>query len=253
MDGFYAPFYKNLLFFFLLYYMLDFFSLFIDSKINLTNNNAMSNIIKEILDDINLQPNKSTLILKWVTRISLGLIGGAFILGQLKVSHLNRLGSFEKTLNENTQSLIELREDMNNKFDALNARIDKIYVDGYNAFNDFQELNKKQLELIIDYNKSDKEMLKRMLDITTMENNKYVENQLQTSKVESNKIYEMPKQKEYKTMITIVPKETKDTIYNVIGATKDFLDKIDKNKYIIEEIAKNKDYHELYDIKYKIK
>lgn len=145
----------------------------------------MGNIFTDIVEDVQVKPSKSKLVLKWVVRIAVLLISGAFIYGQVKTVRLNRINNMEKaveTLNTNT---VELRNEVKSGFNLLDNRIDKVYDDGFKAFNDFQQYNNKQLGMIIDYSGSNKEMLKRMLEITIMEKTKSVENQLQQAKSES--------------------------------------------------------------------
>jgi hypothetical protein len=145
----------------------------------------MGNIYNDIVDDINLKPTKSKILLKWVLRIAVFLIGVAFVLGQIKIKQLNKVSNIEKSLQENTKATIELRQEMNNGFKAVDSRINKIYVDGNKAFNDWTMFSKEQLKMIIDYGQSNKEMLKRMLDLNMNEKSKVIENQLEESKTTS--------------------------------------------------------------------
>jgi hypothetical protein len=142
----------------------------------------MGNIFTDIVEDVQVRPNYSKIVLTWVVRIAVILIGAAFTYGQVKSVRLNKIGDMENSLIENTRAVIDMRQEMKNGFDNLNLRVDKVYDDGFKSFNDFQIYNKKQLEMIIDYGKSDKEMLKRMLDITSMEETKSIENKIQQAK-----------------------------------------------------------------------
>jgi hypothetical protein len=143
-----------------------------------------SNIIKEFIEDVNIKPSKSKLVIKWLIRIAIFLISIAFVLGQIKIKSINKVNNFEKSLQENTKATVELKEEMKNGFDKVNKRIDKVYDDGYNAFNNYQQYNNKILGMILDYGKSDKEMLKRMLDVMTIEKSKEIQNQLERAKTE---------------------------------------------------------------------
>jgi len=142
----------------------------------------MSNIIDDVFQDIEVRPKKSKIILKWTIRISIILISAAFIVGQFKIVYFNRLNNIEKSIENNNLELKKTNDKIDIEFDKINTRIDNIYVDGVNAFIEFNDYNKKQLELIIDYNKTDKTFLKRMLDINTIEKNKNVENKLKQIK-----------------------------------------------------------------------
>lgn len=142
----------------------------------------MGNIFSDIVEEVQVKPSHSKTLLKWVVRLSIIFIGAAFTYGQIKTIRLNRLEKIEGEMIINTSSIEDLHEKMDDGFDMVNNRIDRVYIDGFNAFSDFQQYNKKQLELIIDYSKSDKEMLKRMLDVVSTEETKKVENQLEQAK-----------------------------------------------------------------------
>jgi hypothetical protein len=221
----------------------------------------MSNIINDIVEDIEVKPSKSKLVIKWVVRISVGLISVAFVFGQLKMSHLNKLDDMQKSLETQSKEMGDLKQEMTDGFTGVNDRIDKVYDDGFKAFNDFQQYNNKQLGMIIDYSKSDKEMLKRMLEITTMEKTKSVENEIQQAKNESVipefNIAVKPisgekkaKNGEFMSCIQSVAVNSTDTAYYVQGATKDFMNKLDRNKYRVEDITNSVKYPGLYDFRY---
>ena len=142
----------------------------------------MGNIFSDITEDINLRPTKSKILLKWVIRIAVALIILAFGYGQYKVIRLNKMAEIEKAVQEQTKVTKELKEEMNNGFEKVNGRIDKVYDDGIKSFNDHQMFTKKQLELVIDFGQTNKILLKQMLDLNISENNRNVENNLQQAK-----------------------------------------------------------------------
>jgi hypothetical protein len=142
----------------------------------------MRNIFSEITDDINIKPDKSKKVLKWVIRIAVFLITGAFVLGQIKINTLNKITNIEKSLQDNTQAVKDLRQETQAGFKTVNLRIDKVYDDGLKVFNDFQEYNKKQLGLIIDYGQTNKSILKQILDINSLEKSKSIESQIERAK-----------------------------------------------------------------------
>lgn len=145
----------------------------------------MGNILNDIVDEVNIKPSKSKAVIKWIISIALSLITLAFVFGQFKSSFFSRMDKFEKTLDDNTKSTTELRTEMKSGFDAVNLRIDKVYNDGYKAFDDFQQYNNKQLGLIIDYGSTNKDLLKRMLEVNTLEKTKNVESSLEQAKKEN--------------------------------------------------------------------
>lgn len=148
----------------------------------------MSNIIADITEDIDIKikPNKVNFYVKWGGIIAGILISGAFIYGQFSTNHLNRLEDIEKNVKENTETTTQLMQEMTNGFNNVNARIDKVYDDGYLIYNDFQQYNKKQFELFIDYGYSNKDLLKRMLDLNNAEKNKDFEIKVQQAKKNNN-------------------------------------------------------------------
>jgi hypothetical protein len=109
----------------------------------------MGNIINDIVEEVNIKPNKSKLIIKWIVSISISLVGIAFVFWQFKTSFFNRIDRFEDTLKKNTSSIEELKLEINDGFNNVNWRVDKVYSDASEAFEGYQEFNKKQLILIL--------------------------------------------------------------------------------------------------------
>lgn len=219
----------------------------------------MGNILADIVDEVEIKPKLSKLVLKWVITIATSTIVIAFAFGQIKAMRVNRLDNFERVLDENTAAMVDLRTEMKVGIEGINSRIDKVYDDGYKAFNDFQIYNNKQLGMIIDYGKSDKEMLKRMLELTTMEKTKSVENEIQQAKQESitSNIRVTPlgnnraiATTQYKSLTHIVAVATKDTTFHLVGATKEYINTINRNKYQVGAIVESFNYPGLFDVKY---
>jgi hypothetical protein len=225
----------------------------------------MGNIINDIVEEVNIKPNKSKLIIKWVVSISISLIGLAFVFGQFKSSFFSRMDKFEESLNKNTVVVETMRTEMNSGFENVNARIDKSYIDGLTTLQDYQEFNKKQLILVLDYGQTNKALLKEMLEINMMEKAKNVENQVMKAKDEPIVLTEKPnlsinvrpvepkKAKEYISMTIMIELESNDTIFNVSGGTKEFVNKIDKNKYSLGAIVENETNPKTYDFSYRKK
>jgi len=142
----------------------------------------MSELAKDIVEIIDVKPNKTKVIIKWIITISLSLITLAFIFGQFKSSFFNRLDRIEKSVDGSAKATIDLKNEMLINFKLVNDRIDKVYTDGSKAFDDFQQYNNKQLGVIIDYGSSNKDLLKRMLEINTIEKTKNVQNELEQAK-----------------------------------------------------------------------
>ena len=142
----------------------------------------MGNIFSDIVEDIEVKPSKSKLVIKWVVRIAVALIAIAFVAGQVKIKSLNKVNNFDKSLQENTQAVKDLNKKVEDGFKAVNGRIDKVYDDGSKVFNDFTTFNKEQFKMVIDYGSTNKDMLKRMLDFNTLEKTKSIENQIEQAK-----------------------------------------------------------------------
>lgn len=147
----------------------------------------MRNIFEDIVEDIPVKPSKSKLVLKWVIRIAVILILGAFVLGQIKIKSLNKVSNFDKSLQENTKAIVDLNKRVEDGFKAVNGRINKVYDDGNKVFSDYVNFNKEQFKAVIDFGAGNKEMLKRMLDLNTLEKTKTIENQLEQAKTQSSK------------------------------------------------------------------
>jgi len=203
-------------------------------------------ILDDIVDEINIKPNKSKPIFKWVIRISFILIGSAFIVGQLKIKFFNKINEIQKSVDLNHNELIEIKKNMSDGFKDVNIRIDNVYVDGYSAFDEYVKYNKKQLEMIVDYGSTNKFLVKRMLEINVDENSKKIQNALEVSKNKNNKIH-FDNSNDVLFMYKKYDNDIKDTIYFVIGANKEYVNLKKNNCKIIGEIVKNVTYPNLFD------
>jgi hypothetical protein len=215
----------------------------------------MGSILADIVDDIEIKPNKTKLVLKWVVAVSGSLIATAFLLGQLKTKHINRLDRIET-------NQLEMKVENRNGFSNVNTRIDKVYDDGLVMFNDFQESNSKQLELIIDYGQDNKEMLKKMLEINTLERKQNIAIQAEQAKNENPVIgvrpqsdvsFEVVSADPYFGEAQFIEVETQDTLFQVRGATKKYINSINKRKYEIGAVIESSDYPGRYDFSYRNK
>ena len=222
----------------------------------------MGNIVNDIVDEINIKPNKTKLILKWVIGVSSTLIVTAFALGQFKASFFNRMDSFEEKLDKNTVAVEQLRTDVSTGFRDVDLKIDKVYDDALVISDDYREYNRKQLELVVDYGQENKDMLKRMLELNAMENKQSIASQVAQAKNNAPEfsigVHQVvddiqPKEDLYYNMVYFIEVETKDTIFNVIGATQDFINSIDREKYQVGAITDSHDYPNRYDFSYRNK
>jgi hypothetical protein len=223
----------------------------------------MGNIITDIVDEIQIKPNKAKLVIKWVVGVSITLITTAFVFGQFKASFFNKMDKFEEMLIENSKKTEQLSVEMDDGFTQVNEKIDKIYVDGFAAFNEFQKSNNEQLLLIIDYGSTNKDLLKRMIEFNTRETSQRVENQIQESKIQSNvntntqsggssvnqSQEENLRTKGYRSMLFVVTPKN-DTIFVVSGATREYFNSINRDKYNISEIYDNPVYSNLINFRF---
>jgi len=220
-----------------------------------------NNILNDIVDEVTLKPSKTKLVLKWVLSISGTLILAAFTFGQFRTSFFGRLDKIETKLELVNNTQTEIKAEVKDGFAGVNARIDKVYDDGYKEFDAFEQYNNKQLGLIIDYGKSDKELLKRMLELNTMEKTKSVESDLQQAKKEqpnvSIQIRPISKigftNSPYQNLLAATNTNDKDTTFTAIGATQEYINRIKKSNYIIGEINPSTKYSGLFDFTYKNK
>jgi len=216
----------------------------------------MGNIVADIVEDIEIKPSKTKLVLKWVVAVSGTLIATAFLLGQLKTKYVNRMDRIET-------NLVEIKSTQRTGFNDVNARIDKVYDDGFNIFHDFQEQNNKQLALIIDYGDDNKEMLKRMLELSSVQQQQQIGTQVEQAKnqpVPSSEISIQrvednipPTSDEYRGMAYFIEIETNDTIFQVTGATMKYYNNVDKNRYEIGALIESEKYPNRHDFAYRNK
>lgn len=96
----------------------------------------MSEILDDIFENVELKPNQTKKIVKWVIRIALVLIGIAFTLGGLKVSITNRIKNVEIKVIQTNKNLDRHKTENINRFDNidddiehLDERIDDLYKD----------------------------------------------------------------------------------------------------------------------------
>jgi len=214
-------------------------------------------IFEDFFMDINVKPSKSKLVIKWIVRISVLLILGAFIVGQFKSSHISDLNEIKEGVAKNGEEILQLKDEMNVNLLNVNNRIDKVYDDGYRVFMDYQEFNNRQFELIIDYGQTNKELLKEMINVNSIERENKISGQLEQSKnglsyknnlpVETKR--EWIESIDYQRFLVVIDVNTRDSIFNYFGATMEFIGGIDRDKYRIIGL-KNSKYVDLFDVKY---
>lgn len=231
----------------------------------------MGNIVNDIVDEINVKPHKSKLYIKWIISIAGTLIALAFVFGQFKASFFDRMDSYETSIVKNTAAITNLETKVDERFNDVDVQIDKIYSDGLQIFNDYQGYNRKQLELVIDYGGTNNDMLKRMLEISEMEQKQNAELRLEQLKneaesptyrgevefsaVEEGRDFSIGvtpmKEKPFIKELYLIQLETNDTTFNITAATQNYINSIDKNQYELGAIIENNDYPGRYDFSYR--
>ena len=217
----------------------------------------MGTILNDIVNEIDIKPNKSKIYIKWIIGIASSLITIAFVLGQFKSSFFNKMDNLEMGLKENTEAISSMENEMNDGFKVVDYKIDKIYDDAFSMFDDYQEYNKKQLELVIDYGQENKDLLKKMLDLNTIENKQNLELRLEQAKnhnFDYQSTINIKKIKpDYINLEIFIAVNGNDTIFNVIGVTNDYIKKIDRDKYVVGNITKNLYNPILFNLSYRNK
>lgn len=215
----------------------------------------MSNIISDIIEDVDVKvkPNKTKFYIKWIVRITISLIILAFAIGQIKVKFLNRIDVIENGQAENEKTITELKKQVSDGFTNVNLRIDKIYDDGYVAFIDYQRFNNKQLELIIDYGTKNKELLKKMLEINSIEREKIVGSGIEQAKKNLQSYKNFVGIFRYNELSTQINVNGIDTIFSILGATQEYINEIKNKNYNVGEVKNSNKYPGLYDFKYQNK
>ena len=218
----------------------------------------MGNIINDIVEDVNIRPNKTKIVFRWILIVAVTLIGLAFAFGQFKSSFFNRMDGFEGKLNEQTIKVEQMQTQITTGFNNVDIKIDKVYTDGFTAFEEYHNFNKEQLLLVLDYGQINKDLLKRMLELNAQEETRKVDTQLEQTKTDKpeGQIIVRPiksKTQQYLKLEPIVSINTKDTVFYLTGATKEYINNINKTKYNVGTISKNFKYSDLYDVTYRNK
>ena len=203
--------------------------------------NLVNDVVEQIIDE---KPQKSKLIVKWVIRIAGVLITVAFAYGQYRMTSLNKLDSIQKNIQiiqtetqKNTQAISDMRDDFKAQLDGLKDQ-------GYTWFTDYQQYSKNQFNLLIDYGSSNKDMLKRVLEINGQEKSQELKTKIEQSKIQTYKFDPSAFDVSY-----IISEDSKDTIFKVRNATQEYLKKIPK-KYKHISSSSSKYGNGLIDISY---
>jgi len=208
----------------------------------------MGNILVDIINNINIKPNKFKLVIGWVVSVATSLIILAFMFGGFKSSYYNKVNEIDGKIDNNRIEISNIKKEMDNRSNIIDRKFEKVYDDGLLYFNDLKNYDDKQHKLIIEYGNNDNnDILKEMLEMNKSEITKDLYFQIDKSK---NKTFKLGGKCEYFRLIAIINLESNDTTFHLIGAKKDFIDNIDRNEYDVGVPEKNSTYSELYNVTY---
>jgi hypothetical protein len=216
----------------------------------------MKSFVKEFLEDITVNPAKSKVIIKWILYISLALIAGAFTLGVMKSDRFDKINNIEKRVMEIQVSINDIDTKLsllNTKTDSGFKMVDKKLSDNItttaNLMSSYQGFVQGQMEILIDYGKENKGLLKSAL-LLRQEDNQRLINQTVKSAID-----EINKKSDGVTStsgINIVKdgENYGTTVYTMKNATTKQMDSISTNfKIMSVELQNNGKYKIVYKIK----
>lgn len=221
-----------------------------------------------ILDNIQFKGGKTNVFIKWFIGFATFSVFAAFMLGQIKIRHQNKLEDIESLANKSIKKTEILEMKVNDELQAQNLRIDNIYDDGIEAFNEYRQFNNEQMRLIIDYGHDNKELLKKMLKLNSRENAIKLVNDLKILKnSDISNIIQRDTFLKNNKFDTIIPQhlkliephvaiftesESSAKTYYVLNAPPNYIDTLDLNRYEIIEVSESKLYKGLYNYIYKL-
>jgi len=243
----------------------------------------------DIFSQIEFKGDKVNTIIKIIVGVASSAIITAFVIGQAYEKKNNINSDIKKdltSLTTNVKSIDDkvtaLDDKVDNGFKIVDEKIDKIYLDGFEGFEDYKEFNNKQLGLILDHNGENNDLLKEIIILRSEEKTKEIEieikkrrkmisiveesnaddvtvrkvgaiENLDTNDVNIKKVGEIkyinPKHKE-PLFFTVTEITSGLVTYYVKGASKASIDSINANKFEIIEISKNGNNNKLYNYKY---
>jgi hypothetical protein len=212
--------------------------------------------VKELLDDISINPAKSKTIIKWILYISLTLIIGAFTLGVMKSDRFNKINNIENrvvaiqtTVNDINLKLNQLNAKTDSGFKMVDKKLSDNIITTATLMSSYQGFVQGQMELLIDYGKENKGLLKSALLLRQEDNQRLIN---QTVKTAIDEINKSPEDESSTSGISII-KSGEDygtTILTMRNATTAQMDSISTNfKIISVELLNNGKYKIIYKIK----
>ena len=131
----------------------------------------MALIIDSFIKNGNLVLNKT--VLGWIAGGAVTFVNVVFYFGVSKANTANNVNNSIKELKEiaiqQHNDVVELKKTFTDFTTSMNNKINKVYDDEYDRWNDYQTYSKKQFDLIIEYGSSNKKLMKDMIDMNHTE------------------------------------------------------------------------------------
>jgi hypothetical protein len=214
--------------------------------------------VKEFFDDFAVNPAKSKIIIKWIIYISFFSIIGAFTLGTLKSDRFNKISNIEKQVMINQQYIKEV----DSKITVLNTKVDSGFkfvkkdmttnlLTISTLMSSYQGFVQGQMEILIDYGKENKGLLKSALLLRQEDNQRLIN---QTVKSAINELNSIPDNLSSTSYINVKKTGEDDnydvTIHTMKNASVSQMDSISANfKIVSVELQDNGKYKIVYKIK----
>jgi hypothetical protein len=212
--------------------------------------------IKEFIDDVTINPSKAKIVIKWILYLSFAGIAGAFTLGIMKSDRINKINNIEKqviatqsTINAIDKKINNLNTKVDSGFKDVKLELAKSYINTATLLNTYQGFVQGELELLIDYGRENKGLLKSALALKQQDNQRIIN---QTVKSAIDGLNKTPDDGSFSSAINV--KKTGDD-YGVIintmtNASVRQMDSISSNfKILSVELQDNGKYKIIYKIK----
>lgn len=197
----------------------------------------------KILEYVEFKGTAANVALKIVVAVAGVAIVGAFVIGQLKMRHLDKLDDIEALAKQGVEETEKLRIEMNQRFDKQETKVDKTYVDMLEMLDEYRTFTDEQFQIVIDHGGENKELLKRILKIRSEEKMNEIENDVEKSKREEIE----------PNVIVFTQVETGKNYYKVLNAPENFLDTLNLDIYEITSKEKSENYTNLFNFEYEEK
>ena len=169
-----------------------------------------------------------------------------------KYHFIDRLDNIETRVTKNEKRIENIKIDIEKNFRIVNDNINEIYDKALQAFEEYKIYTNKQLNIIVEFGQFDndinKELLKKMLDLNSVEYSNLILELFSKAKREKKfKPNEMVKLPVYMKFTDL---KSGITTYMIEGAPYNYLDTLDTSKYDIIKSEPSEKYPGLFDYVY---